>query len=93
MSGLLPFRWWIVRHSAQISVLPVRSFYRNCENVLKKKRSFMWVLERKDVLRDEASTREIKLFKSMVLDEGGNLVFVVVGAGSEMFSSRRKAFI
>lgn len=53
----------------------------------------MWVLERKDVLRDEASTREIKLFKSMVLDEGGNLVFVVVGAGSEMFSSRRKAFI
>lgn len=53
----------------------------------------MWVLEKKDVLRDEASTREIKLLEVMVLDEGENLVFVVVGAGSETFSSRRKAFI
>lgn len=58
-----------------------------------KESSFMWVLERKDVLRYEASTREIKLFKSMVLDEGGNLVFIAVGTGSKTFSSRRRAFI
>lgn len=30
----------------------------------------MWVLEREDALRYEASTRETKLFKSMVLHEG-----------------------
>lgn len=60
---------------------------------MKKESSFIWVLKRKDVLRDEASTREIKLFKSMVLDEGGNLVFIAVGAGSKTFCSRRRAFI
>lgn len=53
----------------------------------------MWVLEREDVLRYEVSTREIKLFKSMVLGEGGNLVLIAVGAGSKMFSSKRRAFI
>lgn len=77
----------------QISLLAVMSFYRSCENVLKKESSFMWVLERKDVLRDEASTREMKLFKSLVWDEEGNLVFITVGAGSKTFCSRRKAFI
>lgn len=77
----------------QISLLAVMSFYRSGENVLKNGSSFMWVLERKDVLRDEASTREIKLFKNLVLDEGGNLVFIAVEAGIKMFSSKRKAFI
>lgn len=77
----------------QISVLADMSFYRSCENVLKKESGFMGVLERKDVIRHEASTREMKLFKSMVLDEGGSLVFIAVGAGSKTFSSRRKAFI
>lgn len=77
----------------QISVLAVRSFYRSCENVLKKESSFVWILERKDALRDEASTREIKLFKSLIWDEGGNLVFIAVGAGSKKFCSRRKTFI
>lgn len=46
----------------------------------------MWVLGRGDPL----SIREMKLFKNMLLDERGNLVFVVVGTGSERSGSGRK---
>lgn len=74
-------------------MLAVKSFFIGVEIVLKKESSFMWVLEREDVLGYEVSTREIKLFKSMVLGEGGNLVLIAVGAGSKMFSSKRRAFI
>lgn len=50
----------------------------------------MWVLGREDPLRCENSIRETKLFKNMLLDERGNLVFTAVGTGSEMFGSGRR---
>lgn len=50
----------------------------------------MWVLGSEDPLRCENSIRETKLFKNMLLDERGNLVFVAVGTGSKMFGNGRR---
>lgn len=70
-------------------MLAVKSFYRTCENVIKKESSFVGAWGKEDPLC-ENSIRETKLFKNMLLDERGRLVFVVAGTGSEMFDSGRR---